>query len=242
VPNTKAYQWEYMDLEPGVRNLGTAIRGAYLDHVADWAPRGRTTRDCTWVSSWAELGVTGTWPRAVSLWEHGSLAVLARRLEMAQNVHQADPEDKALEAWVEKARTMRYEIVCKLLLPAPWSPTLEELVAAKVTGGIYYQQTVKTVPRRVEQYLAALEAEGLALAQGLGMRLVGAFRTGLCNDSEAVVIWALDDFDHWAAVENANRSDAVRRWRSQLSGVVRDWENVLLMPAPKAPLQTGRIL
>jgi hypothetical protein len=186
--------------------------------------------------------VTGTWPRAVSLWEHGSLAVLARRLELAQNVHQADPEDKALEAWVEKARTMRHEIVCKLLMPAPWSPTLEELVANKVTGSIYYQQTVKTVPRRVEQYLAALEDEGLAIAQGLGMRLIGAFRTGLCNDSEAVVIWALDDFDHWAAVENANRSDAVRRWRSQLSGVVRDWENVLLMPAPKAPLQTGRIL
>src|SRR5687767_12250600 len=174
-PNTKAYQWEYMDLEPGVHNLGTAVRGAYLDHVAEWAPRGRTTRDCTWVASWAELGVTGTWPRAVSLWEHGSLAVLARRLELAQNVHQADPEDKALEAWVEKARTMRHEIVCKLLMPAPWSPTLEELVAKKVTGSIYYQQTVKSVPRRVEQYLAALEDEGLAIAQGLGMRLIGAF-------------------------------------------------------------------
>jgi hypothetical protein len=248
--NTKVYQWEYVDLEPGVTNFGTAARGAYLEHIAQWAPQGRVSRGTSLVATWAELGVTGTWPRAVNLWEQDSLEVLARRLEMAENLH-ADTKgspapggapDPAAEKWMDTARRMRLEVECKLLFPAPWSPTLDELLERRVTGGVYYHQTVQVTPRRAEDYLALLQAEGLAPAEALGMQLVGAFRTGLCNDSEAIVIWALRDFDHWASVEKAAREEPMQRWRAAASTLARDWQNFLLLPGSRSPLQTGAVL
>jgi len=246
MPNGKVYQWEYIDLEPGVVNLGTAARGAYLDHIAAWAPRARATRGTSLVASWAELGVTGTWPRCVNLWEQDDLHALARRLELAEQAHAAGAADAEVVQWLETARKIRIETQCKLLFPAAYSPTLAELLQGGVTGGAYYHQTLQVTPRRVEDYLARLGNEGMAAHEAQGMRLVGAFRTGLCNDSEAIVIWALRDFDHWVGIEKAQRSahgdGALSRWRESLAGLVRDWESLLLLPGPKSPLQTGKLL
>ena len=59
----------------------------------------------------------------------------------------------------------------------------------------------------------------------------------------AVVIWAMEDWDTWAAIEVAyEEDDEVARWRDRTSRVVVDWRSKLLAPAPLCPLNTGTIL
>jgi hypothetical protein len=239
--NTKAYQWEYIDLSEGIVNVGANARAQYMEHIMKWAVKGRETRGNLMVGTWLEVGVTGTWPRCLNLWESESLHAIADRTALAEEAHWT-VADKALEEWMAGGTKLRVECVCKLLLPAPWSPTLEELLARKVKGKIYYHQTVSVEPRRVEDYLSRVESGWLPIAERFGMQLVGAYRTGLRNDSEALLIWALRDFEHWAEVERASEESAARQWRESTSDIVQDWASVLLVPAPAAPLQTGKII
>jgi len=80
------------------------------------------------------------------------------------------------------------------------------------------------------------------VAERLGLRLVGAFRTAMVNDSEVICIWAIQTWDGWADVEMAYESDpGVARWRLQVQGLVRDWRNTLMCAAPQSGLTTGKI-
>ena len=110
-------------------------------------------------------------------------------------------------------------------------------------GDVYYHEVVQIVPRRAGAYLSMLEQEWLPVAERIGLRLVGAYRTAMVNGSEAVVIWAMEDWDTWAAIEVAyEEDDEVARWRDRTSRVVVDWRSKLLAPAPLCPLNTGTIL
>jgi hypothetical protein len=97
---------------------------------------------------------------------------------------------------------------------------------------------VRLAPRGAADYLRRVETDWLPLARRLGMQLVGAYASGLGNAAEAILIWALRDFDHWQAVERANADSDVARWRASLKGVAHDWRNVLLFPGPQSPLQS----
>ena len=83
----------------------------------------------------------------------------------------------------------------------------------------------------------------LPIASRIGLRLVGAYRTAMVNDSEAVAIWAIDTWEAWAAAQEAFDDDAeVARWRQRGQGLVLDWRGKLLVDSPLNPLKTGKIL
>jgi hypothetical protein len=63
------------------------------------------------------------------------------------------------------------------------------------------------------------------------------------NDSEVIVIWAIDTWERWADIEAALDEDAsVARWRRLSEGVAIDWRAKLLVDSELNPLKTGRIL
>ena len=65
----------------------------------------------------------------------------------------------------------------------------------------------------------------------------------MVNDSEAVVIWAIDTWEEWAAAQGALDDDAeVARWRRRGEGLVVNWRGKLLVDSPLNPLKTGKIL
>jgi hypothetical protein len=235
--NARVYQWEYIDLEPAVVNFGNDGPGAYLEHICDWAPQGRATRGSSLVATWGEIGIAGSWPRAVNLWEHADLAELAHTTALSEAVqHNPLPPEPEFQRWLEKAGKLRVETTRKLLFPAEYSPPLAELLERGVRGRLYCHDTLGIVAGRVDDFLERLGREGLPDAQAAGLDLVGAFRNGLCCDSEAIVIWACADFAAWAAYEDARAEPAFERQ------LVRRRERLLLVAGARSPLQTGRLL
>ncbi len=81
--------------------------------------------------------------------------------------------------------------------------------------------------------------------EALGLDLVGAFRVAMVNDSEAVVIWAIPDWDTWAEVEQAwlaaeAGTGPLAAWRAATVALGAGWRRSLLVDAPLAPLRIGR--
>jgi hypothetical protein len=65
----------------------------------------------------------------------------------------------------------------------------------------------------------------------------------MVQDSEVIVIWAMDDWDTWAEYEIACETDPrVAAWRARTGGIAIDWRNKLMVPTPGAPLERGRLL
>jgi hypothetical protein len=72
-------------------------------------------------------------------------------------------------------------------------------------------------------------------------RLVGSFRTGLVDDRECIVLWALPDWAAWARFETAMDTDPdLRTWRERARRHVRRTHRCLMVDAPLSPLRTGR--
>jgi hypothetical protein len=67
----------------------------------------------------------------------------------------------------------------------------------------------------------------------------------MVNDSEAVVVWAIPDWETWARVEQAwlglgDGADHLAAWRATTVKLGADWRRSLLVDAPLAPLRLGR--
>ena len=233
--NTKVYIHEFVDI------IGQN-RAAYMHHMtANWGPIGREERNLLCVGVWGTVGSTERWPETVNLWEADGWQGLASNFR--HEFSHPTLQDPSLERWWAEAASYRRGGYDRILVPAPYTPTLEEAIAGGVKGDVYYHELVQVVPRQAGAYLSMLEQEWLPVATGIGLHLVGAYRTAMVNGSEAVVIWAMDDWDAWAAVEIAYESDDdVARWRERSRAVVVDWRAKLLAPAPLCPLNTGTIL
>ncbi len=83
----------------------------------------------------------------------------------------------------------------------------------------------------------------MPFAQRLGLKLVGAYRSMLLNDQEAIVIWAIPKWDDWARYEMALYTEAQAiAWRADAARAGISWEGKLLNPAAGSALQTGKIV
>jgi hypothetical protein len=73
------------------------------------------------------------------------------------------------------------------------------------------------------------------------VRLVGAFRTAMRSDDEAIVIWAIPSFAVWAAVERGlDHDSSMRSWRTRQGELGARVQRTLLVDAPLSPLRIGR--
>ena len=217
-------------------------RARYMHHMtANWGPIGREERNLLCVGVWATVGSTERWPETVNLWEIEGWSGLAANFR--HEFSHPTLQDPALAKWWAEAASYRRGGYDRVLVPAPYSPTLEEAMAQGIGGEVYYHELVSITPGRARDYLAALEQEWLPVAGRIGLRLLGAYRTAMVNDSEAVVIWAIDTWEAWAAAQEALDDDpGVAGWRERVHGLVIDWRGKLLVDSPLNPLKTGKIL
>jgi hypothetical protein len=243
--NDCMYLWESVKVTEGLRNFGASAKDQYQRMIAgDWAPGARQDRGMTLVATWSVAGMVGPYPWCLNLWEHRGWEGLAEmnNAQFRSTRQQTIDMDKRLEAWFARANKLRTFVYDRMLSPSRHTPTLEQLLAQGVRGNAYYHECVQLAPGRAAEYQRRLHEEWQPAAERLGMRLVGCYRTELRNDSEAVNIWALRDFAHWAELETALRRDPdARRWVAATEGLVHDWKVWLLAPHPLSPLQTGRL-
>jgi hypothetical protein len=231
--NEKVYIHELVDIRD-------QNRAKYMFHItANWSPIGQAEREQLCYGIWGTVGSTGRWPEVVNMWEHPGWAGMAANF--AHEFEHPTLQDPSLASWWAEAAKFRRGGFDRLLTPAPWSPTIDDLLAAGVKGQVYAHELVKLTPRTSPEFLEVVREHAISAYAELGVRLVGAFENALCDDAEALLIWAFPTWASWGEFEAAQRKNAsVLAWRDRTRGMTVEWDRTLMVDAPLSPMRTGR--
>ncbi|HEX6238828.1 MAG TPA: hypothetical protein VFZ68_16635 [Acidimicrobiales bacterium] len=233
MPNEKIYIHELIE-------IAGLNRARYVQHMtANWSPTAQEDRGQLCYGVWPVVGSTGRWPQVVNLWEMNGWDGLAAGFGLETGGRGA--YDPKLERWWAHAAEMRRGGVDRIVVPAPWARTIEELCADGVRGECYAHDLVRVRPGAAAELLERVRDRGQALAGEHGWVLAGAFRTAMANDDECILVWAIPSWGDWAAHERAHleRSE-VAAWRRSLDDLVTGWHRTLMVDAPLCPFRTGR--
>ena len=217
--NAKLYLHEVIQI------VGTGSE-PYKRHTGERQPTGPAGR---LVGTWQQSGSTGDWPRVVNLWEMDGWDGWAEILEYQYAPRSGQPA--ALRKWWTEATRYRSGGFDRILEPAPWSPTRDELVARNVRGRAFIQEIATVAPGRAGDYLDAIAREWLPVASRRGLTLAGAYRTAM-RDTEAVLLWSLPtltDFTRYLA-DFSTASDT-RGWAERARAWRTDYRETLLIPS-----------
>jgi hypothetical protein len=232
--NDKVYIHEYIDV------IGHN-RANYMHHMtANWSPIAQEPpRHQLCYGVWGVVGSTGRWPEVVNLWEHDGYDGIA--LSLGHETGRPQLQDEKLEKWWAEASNYRRGGIDRLIVPAPWTRTIEELCADGVHGDLYAHEVAKVAPWQADDFLSAVADHAVPARDPFGWELAGAFRTALHDDSECILIWAIPTWAHWAELEKALPSDpGLQRWQTQLRDRTTSFERILMNDAPLSPMKLGR--
>ena len=230
--NDKVYIHELIDI------IGHN-RANYMHHMtANWSPQAQRDRHQLCYGVWGTVGSTGRWPEVVNIWEEDGFDGLARsfRGELGHPTLQ----DPKLAEWWARAASFRRGGVDRILVPAPWTRTVEELCADGVRGEVYAHELVSVARGSAWEHLELVREQGTAAVARFGWTLAGAWATTGCDDAEVVLVWAIPRWDDWAAFESAQRDDDQIAWRRAADANVVRTERALMVDAPLSPFRTGR--
>jgi hypothetical protein len=190
---------------------------------------------------WGTLGSTGRWPEVINLWEYDGWNALAGTFAH-ETRGRAGMQDPALAAWWEKAQAMRSGGYDRLLIPTTFSPALAALPSLGITGSEVFRHEIICVRAgEARTYLNRVHDEWLPYLATLGVKLTGAYRTALRDDSEVVLIWAIESWEAWAEAEQAiDNGGLALRWREAIRPLVTHFKAELMCSAPLSPTHTGR--
>lgn len=231
--NDKIYIHEFIDI------VGHN-RANYMQHItANWSPLAQEERHQLCYGVWGIVGTTGQWPSVVNIWEEDGFDGMATsfRHEFSHTTLQ----DPKLAKWWGKAAGFRSGGRDRLLVPAPWARTIEQLCRDGVRGETYAHEQFTTAPGNAHTLLERIAEEGSSLLPEFGWTLAGAWETAMAGDSEVILLWAIPTWEQWAAAEKAERADTkLARWRSSLYERTISAHRILLADAPLSPFRTGR--
>lgn len=231
--NDRIYIHEFIDIRGH-------HRADYMQHMtANWSPLAQEERHQRCYGVWAVLGSTGGWPQTVNLWEEEGWDGLAS--SFATEAVGRGAQDPALQKWWAKAAEFRRGGFDRIMVPAPWTRTIEELCAEGVRGQVYAHELVKVVPGSAGELLERARRQAVPALAPYRWELAGAFTTAMVNDDEALLLWSIATWADWAAAEGAMGSDDdLVAWRAGVANLVTAWHRILLVDAPLSPLRTGR--
>ncbi len=193
--NEKVYIHEYIDI------IGHN-RGRYMYHMtANWSPTAQEERLQLCYGVWGVVGSTGSWPQVVNLWEEDGFDGLAR--SFGHELGHRDLQDPKLAAWWAAAAELRAGGVDRLLVPAPWMPTIEQACAAGIRGDVYAHEQIQVPRGSSARYLDFVQQRRHPGMSEFGWKLAGAWETALIDDSECFLLWAVPTWQDWADREKA---------------------------------------
>ena len=230
--NDRVYTHEFIDI------IGPN-RPQYMHHMtANWSPIGQDERDQRCFGVWGAVGTTTRWPRVVNMWEEKGFDGLAAAF--GHELGRPNLQDEKLEKWWNEAANYRSGGFDRVLIPAPWTRTIEELCADGVNGTAYAHETIKLEAGGADDFLSMVRDEAIAAHEPFEWELVGALKTSMRADDECILIWAIPTWEHWATYEKAVYADnRLQAWRNRLWGS-RGFERFLMCDAPLSPMKIGR--
>ncbi len=232
--NEKVYIHEFIDIRGH-------HRANYMQHMtANWSPLAQETRHQLCYGVWAVLGSTGAWPQTVNMWEEDGWDGLAD--SFGGEAVGAGAQDPALERWWAKASEFRRGGFDRIIVPAPWTPTIEQLCAGRRARRRVRPRTRQGPARRgVASCWNERATRPRRPRSEHGWQLAGAFTTAMVDDDEALLLWAIPTWARWGHAETAHQvDDRLVAWRDGVRDIVTTWQRVLLVDAPLSPMRTGR--
>ncbi len=215
-------------------------RARYMHHMtANWVPVGLAERDQKCFGVFATVGSTGRWPEVVNLWELDGWDGLVHNFEVEFAAGRS--QDPSLAEWWAAAASLRRGGVDRILVPAPWTSTIEELTAAGVRGEVYAHELVTLPNGGAAEFLQAVRDLGRPTVEATGVVLVGAWRTVMGLDDECILLWAFRDWQAWARYEQGwAPGGELKPWRDEVHDQAVVLDRSLLVDAPLSPLRIGR--
>jgi len=222
-------------------------RTDFLNHFVSWAPTSRQLYNMRLCGVWAVNGSTHNWPEAIVLWELDGGASFSKMLS-GEYAHLTDPNapagdhytlywGRAPEGVTDTKGTDR------LLAPTSYTQSLAQNIDRKLNGAGFLHETIKGPPGSINGFLDRMGKTWVPTAERLGLKLMGAYRSMLLNDSEGIVMWAVPTWDDWVRYEAALHTDpAAIAWRAEAAKLGIDWEGKFLNQAKGSPLNVGKIL
>jgi hypothetical protein len=208
----------------------------YMEMTREWAAERRGRGGNRLVGTWAAVGATGNWPEVVNLWE----LTLEDWYGMLDRSYIHRDANAHLGEWWARALQYRSGGRDRMLVPAPWSPSLDDLVARAVRGVLFVQELSSVRAGMAPEYLAAMEREWVPLLDRLGLAVVGAFE-GLTTDTEVLALWAVPDLDAYRRyLECRLDAPGFADWRRRSREWVTSWQETLWHPAAGTPLAAER--
>ncbi len=220
MPNDRLYLHELIDI------VGTGSED-YKRHTGE---RVTSSPAGALVGTFQQSGSTGAWPVVVNLWEMAGWDGWAEILDY-QYAAERTGQPANLKKWWTAATKFRSGGFDRILEPAPFSPTRQQLIDGNVRGGACLHEVATVRSGTADAYLDAVATHWLPVAGRRGLTLVGAWRTAM-RDTEAVLLWCLPtlrDFtrhlaDVATAAETRAWTDTARTWRT-------DYRETLLIPS-----------
>jgi hypothetical protein len=107
---------------------------------------------------------------------------------------------------------------------------------------LYQHETIDVVPGKLDEYVAALERLWLPVAQKRNLRLLGFWQTigSTGRWPEAIAIWEIDDWTHFAKLRESQYEDA-HRDKGLAEWIAKAWQwrsggfDRILLPGPGCP-------
>jgi hypothetical protein len=200
----------------------------YLQTVAERAAHSEAERLSRLVGTWKVIGSTNRWPRVVNLWEMDGWAQWAETLARQ---HLPERKDPALAPWWAQATTWRSGGFDRILEPARYCPTRDELRRRGVRAWVCVHTLIRLVSGRLHEYIEAVGDTLQPLLEARGLTLMGAYRAPMRSD-EALVLWAAPDFRTLCAVYAERANDAeLRRWNTLVAPLRREFDTMWLVPS-----------
>jgi hypothetical protein len=228
--NDKVYIHEFIDITK-------QNRARYMHHItANWSPIAQEARHQLCYGVWGVVGSTGHWPQVVNIWQEDGFKGLATSLR--GELGGATLQDPALAKWWAGAADLRSGGFDRLIVPHPDTLPIEDLCAAGVTGEAYAHELITVRPGTARQFLDGALAEAGKPRAAYGWHLVGAWWTAMRNEDEAVLLWAIPDWESWASLEQDVVGGA--KLLPESSDAILGRERILLVDSPLSPLRTGR--
>ena len=231
--NEKLYIHEYVEI------VGHN-RAKYMYHMtANFSPMAQEDRHQMCYGVWGVLGSTGRWPEVVNIWELESFDAAAPYFR--HEVGDPTMQDPRMARWWAAAVPMRRGGDDRLLVPAPWTRTIDELCADGVTGEVYAHEQIGVRAGSSADYLELLRDRGRAVRARYGWELAGAWETAMVDDSECFVLWSIPTWEQWVEFEKAQRSDDdIMAFRRDARELTTSITRILLVDSPFCPFKTGR--
>lgn len=148
-----------------------------------------------------------------------------------------------LAHWRELSQQFHLNVVTKLLLPAAWcrlDADAEAEFALSSGGRFFLQDTMHTLPGKLDAYMEALNRDWAAFTERSGLnRVIGGFYTapvaGLQN--EFVLLQGLPGWDGWAQMRKPGvQHPEALAWLERGLSYRHEWHSKMLQPFGWSPL------